>query len=46
MILLDTHTLIWFMFDDRKLSELAASMIKSEETVFASIASLWEISYT
>ena len=30
MILLDTQTLIWFMFDDSKLSARALSAIKSE----------------
>ena len=43
MILLDTHSLIWFMYDDSQLSELALSEIKSEEKVYVSIVSLWEI---
>ena len=43
MILIDTHTLIWFMFDDSQLSEVALSKIKSEDKVYASVASLWEI---
>lgn len=43
MVLLDTHTLIWFMFDDSKLSDKALSIIKSEDKVFISIASLWEL---
>ncbi len=44
MVLLDTHTLIWFMFDDSKLSETALQTIKTEDKVFVSIASLWELS--
>ncbi|WP_031548205.1 type II toxin-antitoxin system VapC family toxin [Oribacterium sp. FC2011] len=43
MILLDTHAMIWFMFDDSKLSERAMNSIKSSDKVFVSIASLWEI---
>lgn len=43
MILLDTHTLIWFMFDDSKLSARALSAIKSENKVYVSVASFWEI---
>lgn len=43
MILIDTHTLIWFMFDDSQLSEVALSKIKSEDKVYVSVASLWEI---
>ena len=43
MILIDTHTLIWFMFDDSQLSETALSKIKTEDNVYVSVASLWEI---
>ena len=43
MILIDTHALIWFMFDDSLLSEAALQMIKNEDKVFVSIVSLWEI---
>lgn len=44
MILVDTHALIWFMFDDSQLSANALSRIKSEDKVYVSVASLWEIS--
>ena len=43
MCLIDTHALIWFMFDDSNLSEEALKLIKSEKDVYVSIASLWEI---
>lgn len=43
MCLIDTHALIWFMFDDSNLSEKALKLIKSEKDVYVSIASLWEI---
>lgn len=41
MILIDTHALIWFMYDDSKLSETALSRIKTEKEVYVSVASLW-----
>ena len=44
MILLDTHALIWFMFDDSQLPEITLSRIKNEDRVFVSVASLWELS--
>ena len=42
--LLDTHTLLWFLTDDKKLSRKARQLIEnsSHESVF-SVASLWEI---
>lgn len=43
MALIDTHTFIWFMYDDSKLSNNALSRIKSDKEVYVSIASLWEI---
>ncbi len=43
MTLIDTPTLIWFMFDDTQLSDKALSTIKTEDKVYVSIASLWEI---
>ena len=43
MCLIDTHALIWFMFDDSNLSEEALKLIKSEKDVYVSIVSLWEI---
>ena len=42
--LLDTHTLLWFLADDKKLSRSARLLIEnaSHESV-VSVASLWEI---
>ena len=42
--LLDTHTLIWFLTGDRKLSDKARGLIDNPgNRKFLSIASLWEI---
>ena len=42
--LLDTHTLIWFLEDDKALSKRAKARIEdSESKVFVSIVALWEI---
>jgi PIN domain nuclease of toxin-antitoxin system len=42
--LLDTHSLIWFLEDNDKLSILAKTEIKNiQNRCFVSIASLWEI---
>lgn len=42
--LLDTHSLIWFLEDNPKLSTLAKSEIKNlQNQCFISIVSLWEI---
>ena len=44
-ILIDTHTLLWFLSNDVKLSEKAKKRIEnSQNNVFVSIASFWEIS--
>lgn len=43
MILLDTHAFIWFMFDDTQLLDPTLKRIKSEDKVYVSVASLWEI---
>jgi len=44
-ILIDTHTLLWFLSNDVKLSEKAKKIIEnSKNNVFVSIASFWEIS--
>jgi PIN domain nuclease of toxin-antitoxin system len=43
-LLLDTHTLIWFFSGNNELSEEVVSEIENENnTIFVSIASLWEI---
>ena len=42
--LLDTHTLLWFLADDKKLSHRARQLIESSNNEsFFSIVSLWEI---
>jgi len=43
-VLLDTHTLLWWLDGDRKLSRRARAVIGAEATVvFVSSASAWEI---
>ncbi len=42
--LLDTHVLLWWLFDDPKLSPLARQIIRSpDNTILVSAASGWEI---
>jgi len=42
--LLDTHTLLWFLSNDKQLSSKALATIKPANTIcFTSIVSLWEI---
>ena len=44
-LLLDTHALLWWLFDDPRLPEKARMVIGNDEnTVFFSVASIWEIS--
>lgn len=43
-VLLDTHTLIWWMIDDPQLSKAAHSAIERDENLsLVSAASAWEI---
>jgi PIN domain nuclease of toxin-antitoxin system len=42
-MLLDTHALLWFLDDDVRLPAFTKQQIETTETVFVSIASLWEI---
>jgi len=43
-VLVDTHTLLWYLQADPNLSTLAMNTIESKDNdVFFSIASLWEI---
>lgn len=43
-VLLDTHTLLWFLYGNDKLSLKAREIIESETNeVIVSIASLWEV---
>src|SRR5437868_256194 len=42
--LLDTHSFLWFINDDKELSATAKMLIEDPENViFLSVASLWEI---
>ena len=43
MYLIDTHVLIWSLFDTDNLSDTAKIIIENDEKIFVSIASLWEI---
>ena len=44
-LLLDTHALLWWLFDDPQLSRKARAAIRNlENEVFVSSASAWEIS--
>ena len=44
-LLLDTHVLLWWLADDRKLAKSARALIANPENdVLVSAASLWEIS--
>lgn len=43
-VLLDTHSLLWFVGGDNRLSSQARSLIKDlDNEVLISVASLWEI---
>ena len=43
-LLLDTHAYLWFVFDDPRLSDRAATAISDPETEpILSVGSLWEI---
>lgn len=41
--LIDTHTFLWFVNDSPKLSTNAKSLMESDNDLWVSIASLWEI---
>lgn len=44
-LLLDTHIAIWAVTDDERLSARARALIDDEaNTIFVSVASIWEIS--
>ena len=43
-LLLDTHVVIWFITDDKKLPQKIKSIIENiDNSVFISLASLWEL---
>lgn len=42
--LLDTHTFLWFINDDRELSVMAKTLIEDpENAIYLSVASVWEM---
>jgi PIN domain nuclease of toxin-antitoxin system len=41
--LLDTHTFLWFIEDNPRLSTKAKTLLESEVSLFISVACLWEI---
>ena len=43
MILLDTHAFLWFVNDPSQLPSKVKEAIETEENVFISIASFWEM---
>jgi PIN domain nuclease of toxin-antitoxin system len=42
-LLLDTHTFLWFIDDNPRLSSTAKSLLESDNDLLLSTASLWEI---
>lgn len=43
MLLLDTHTYLWFIGENSQLPQWVSEKIQTSENVFVSIASFWEI---
>jgi len=43
-LLLDTHTFLWFIDDNPRLSSRAKALLESDVDLFLSMGSLWEIS--
>ena len=43
MLLLDTHVFLWYVLADPKLPESISMQIQSDDKVFVSIASFWEM---
>ena len=41
--LLDTHTFIWHALEDPRLSEAALEKIESDQELYISYASIWEM---
>jgi len=41
--LIDTHTFLWFIHDSPQLSTNAKNLLESDNDLWVSIASLWEI---
>ncbi len=43
-LLLDTHTFLWFIDDNPRLSARAKGLLESDADLLLSVANLWEIS--
>ncbi len=43
MLLLDTHTFLWFVNADDRLPQKTSDVIEEDPDVFVSVASFWEI---
>lgn len=43
MLLLDTHTYLWFISENPQLPQWVSEKIQTSEEVFVSIATFWEI---
>lgn len=43
MFLLDTHTFLWYIFDDPRLPQNVKDIISNADEVYVSMATLWEI---
>ena len=43
MYILDTHTLLWLFDEDENLSSSAKNIILTEDTLYVSIVTFWEI---
>lgn len=43
-LLLDTHTILWYIFGDPRLSDRARDAILTTDEVYWSMISIWEIS--
>ncbi len=41
--LLDTHSLLWMLYGDKRLSKKAAAIIEGDDPVYYSTVSFWEI---
>lgn len=42
--LLDTSTFVWFIYDERRLSDAAFSLLaNSDELIYLSLVSIWEL---
>ncbi len=43
MYLLDTHAFFWFITDDEKLPENVKDIIETNENIYVSIVTFWEM---